>query len=200
MLRSAHPESVKPAVNSRRRLRAPPAKVESRYPASRSARREPTDTFATKARTPGTASRRRALDFPALTWIIRILQFVSALDRVWDEVRVRSLQVLQLAYDVHAHRLRQFASLSINPWAPQDETWMHSVTTPTSPSSPSDLPYPAPWKSRPDPPGGSYSIFSGRPPPPKPYYRAPNFCPRPAPGSPDWARTPGAASSSGAPA
>ena len=45
-------------------------------------------------------NRLFSLDIPELTWMIRMLQFVSTLDKVWDEVRVKSLQVLQLAYDV----------------------------------------------------------------------------------------------------
>ena len=70
-------------------------------------------------------ARLLALDMPALTWIIRVLQFVTALEREWDERRIQVLQVLQVAYEVHAYRVRQIASLGLNPWAPQQDTWLH---------------------------------------------------------------------------
>ena len=111
--------------------------------------------------------------------MIRMLQFVSTLDRVRDEVRVRSLQVLQLAYDVHERRLQQFLTLRINPWAEPDEAWLHSVHPADSPSSPSDVPVPVPWKLRLDPPGGGYGVFSRHCPPPSPLLGIPDWNPMP---------------------
>ena len=89
---------------------------------------------------------------------------------------------------------------------------MHSAEPP---SSPTELPVPVPWRLRPDPPGGGYSVFSRRPLPPPSSLRTPDFVPMPRPSGPlpawvsprsdgmDAGRPAGpsaAASSSGAPA